>query len=63
MDLRNPMSKAVPGKFHVSGEHSKCNCLQKPDQFPQVSCLADCPIFNTVDGCNDAIAESWTSED
>ena len=34
-ELWNPQSKAVPGKFHKCGGHSKCNCLQDR-QFSQV---------------------------
>ena len=32
-ELWNPLSKAVPGKFHGSGGHSKCNCLQDRANF------------------------------
>ena len=32
-ELWNPLSKAVPGKFHWSGEHNKRNCLQHPANF------------------------------
>ena len=27
-DIWNPLNKAIPGKFHGSGGHSKCNSLQ-----------------------------------
>ena len=27
-ELWNPLSEAVPGKFHGCGGHCKCNCLQ-----------------------------------
>ena len=32
-ELWNPLSKAVPGKFHGAGEHSKYNCLQDQADF------------------------------
>ena len=32
-ELWNPLSKAVPGNFHWSGRHSKCNCLQDRANF------------------------------
>ena len=45
-ELWNPLSKAVPGQFHGSGRHSKCNCLQD-SQFSQISCRANCTNFYT----------------
>ena len=32
-ELQNPQSKAMPGKFHVSGGHSKHNCFQYRANF------------------------------
>ena len=42
--LSNPRSKAVPGKFHRSGGHSKCNSLQAHANFQRSQ--ANCPNFN-----------------
>ena len=41
-ELWNPLSKAVPGKFHRSGGHSKWNFLQDRASF-QVSGMTDYP--------------------
>ena len=32
-ELWNPLSKELPGKFHGSGRHSKCNCLSDRANF------------------------------
>ena len=32
-ELRNPLSKAEPGKFYESGRHSNCNSLQAEPIF------------------------------
>ena len=46
--LWNPLSKAVPGKFHVSGRHNNCNCLQVWANYHRSqSYMANCPNFNT----------------
>ena len=43
-ELWNPQSKAVPGKFHKYGGHSKCNCLQDWDNFHRsLPGRANCP--------------------
>ena len=39
-EVRNPLSKAVPGKFHGSGGHSKHNCLQDRRVWQIVSFLS-----------------------
>ena len=47
-ELWNPLSKAVPGKFHGSGGHSKCNCLQDQANFHRSWAWQIVHIFNTV---------------
>ena len=44
-ELWNPLSKAVPGKFHGTGGHSKCNCLQYWVRFRAWQIVL---IFNTA---------------
>ena len=41
-ELWNPLSKAVLGKFHGSGGHSKCNCYKTDPIFTD---MANCPKF------------------
>ena len=48
-ELWNPLSKAVPGKFHGSGRHSQCICAQDWANF-QVSGMANCYNFRHCNG-------------
>ena len=52
-ELWNPLSKAVPGKFHGSGGHHKCNCFQDQTNFHRsrawqivliLTLVLNCPI-------------------
>ena len=43
----NPLSKAVPGKFHGSGGHSNCNCLQDRANFHWSHRWLIFQLFNT----------------
>ena len=47
-ELWNPLSKAVPGKFHGSGGHSKRNCLQDRANFHRSRAWQIVLIINTV---------------
>ena len=47
-ELWNPLSKAVPGKFHWSGGHSKCNCLQDRGNFYRSRVWQIVLIFNKL---------------
>ena len=44
--LWNPQIKAVPGKFHGSLRHSKCNCLQDRANFQRSQAWQIVLIFN-----------------
>ena len=44
----NPLSKAVPNKFHRFGRHSECNCLQDQANFNRSRAWQIVLIFNTV---------------
>ena len=44
--LWNPLSKAVPGKCHGSGGHSKCNCLHDRAQLHMSLAQQIVLIFN-----------------
>ena len=46
-ELWNPLSKAVPGKFHRSGRHGKCNCLQDRANSHRSLAWQIALIFNT----------------
>ena len=46
-ELWNPMSKAVPGKFHGSGGYNKYNCLQDWANFLRFRTRQLSLIFNT----------------
>ena len=46
--LCNPLSKAVPGKFHGSDRHSKCKCLQDQGNFHRSLAWQIVLIFNWV---------------
>ena len=47
-ELRNPLSKRVPGKFHGSDGHSKWNCLQDRANFHRSRAMPIVLIFNTA---------------
>ena len=47
-ELWNPLSKAVPGKFHGSGKQSKCNCLHDQTNFHQPRAWQNGLIFNIL---------------
>ena len=44
----NPLSQAVPGKFHGSGGQSKCNCFQDKANFYRSWAWQIVLIFNTT---------------
>ena len=43
----NPLSKAVPGKFHGSGGHNHCNCLHDRANFHRSHGWLIFQLFNT----------------
>ena len=47
-ELWNPLSKAIPGKFHRFDGHSKCNCFQDQANFKRTRAWQIVLIFNTV---------------
>ena len=47
-ELWNPLSKAVPSKFHGSVGHSKCNCLQNRANFHRSRAFQIALIFDTT---------------
>ena len=51
VDLWNPLNKAVPGKFHGSGGHSKCNSLQDRANFHRSRGWQIAPLFITALQC------------
>ena len=54
-DLWNPMSQAVPGKFHGSDGHSKRNYLQDRANFHTSEAWQIVPIFNTAIVSNNVV--------
>ena len=49
LNLWNLLSKAVPGKFHGSCRHRKCNCLQHQAHVYKSLAWQIVLIFNTVE--------------
>ena len=47
-ELWNTLSKTIPGKFHGSGRHSKCNCLQDWADFHRSHAWQIVLIFSTA---------------
>ena len=47
-ELWNPLSKAVPGKFHGSGGHSNRKCLQDRANFHRYGAWQIVLSFNTI---------------
>ena len=48
LELWNALSKAVPGKYHGFGGHTKCYCLQDPVNLQDPANVlgkANCPNF------------------
>ena len=50
-ELWNPLSKAVPNKFHGSGAQSKCNCLQDQANSHRSQAWQIVLIFNIIYMC------------
>ena len=64
-ELWNPLSKAVPGKFHGSDGHSKCSCLQDRTNFHRSQAWQIALIFKTDMPCPSEVffffAYQWIS--
>ena len=59
--LWNPLSKAVPGKFHGFGWHSKCKCLQDWANLHRSWAWQIVLIFKTVKWWPIWLAHGWAS--